>query len=677
MPPSLLWDLADPELWPRLVAASWPFGLRVGSPRRTFHRDVYFDTPAGELRQRGTVCRIRYALDDRRWLALEGRDGMPLVAEARVAEHEARDILAGRSPPARRLRGLLEPDRLAPALEVEVEREARGLGWPTLPRAIGCLVREILTARRGETALRVEALRLVPAVWARPLAGALGRRLMAPHGLVPAPSSLLERAEALLAAAEGERLARAVQGASEVAVIGVAHGRLGLRRQGAELVLPVGPGSGEEGCRSVMRQAFGSPEGEVRPLGAIPPSGSRPALEVWVARRLRRGLESGTGPLQWFAPAELVTLVGSPILRDSRTLAAFTLAGRSDLLPEWSAAAFTPRGAQTLDDEAAVRVTLSELRVPTLPAAALDADRPAPEQFLNAELSWLEFNARVLALAEDPATPLLARLRFLAIFSTNLDQFFMVDVGGLKHAVASGRGRPSVDGLSPQESLDAIAIRLPPLLDRQAAAFEGLRAGPLAERGVRIAAWASLEPAAQARLRDYFAAEILPLLTPKALTRAPGHPFPFIRDRRLSLALVLRDRPGAPVHYVHLEIPARVPRFVPLGDGLRFLAVEDLVRAHLDTMFPGREVVEAHVFRITRSGDIQLDETGTSSFLQAIEEEIRRRPFGPVVRLEVEHTMPPGLRDLLRREFRFEESERQSALTGADAYASRGLMDLG
>ncbi|MGH7700504.1 MAG: polyphosphate kinase 1, partial [Gemmatimonadales bacterium] len=489
----------------------------------------------------------------------------------------------------------------------------------------------------------------------------------------------------LLSAAESGRLARAMQGAGEVVVIGVAHGRLGLRRHAAELELPCMPGSGEDGARALMRRVLGTSEGELRLLGTAPPAYPRPPLEVWLARRLPRSLGAGGGgggggehtSLQWFAPAEVVTLVGSPVLRSSRTLAALTVAARSDLVPEWSGAAFTARPEPSLDDEAAVRVTLSELRVPTLPAAALDAHRPAPEQFINAELSWLEFNARVLALAERPDTPLKARLRFLAIFSTNLDQFFMVDVGGLKYAVAAGRTRPSIDGLAPQETLDAIAIRLRPLLGRQAACFAALRAGPLADHGVRLLGWAALSTDDQAALRARFAAEIQPLLTPKALTRAPGHPFPFIADRRLSLALVLRDRPGSPVHYAHLELPDRLPRFVPGDDGLRFVPLEDVVRANLDRVFPGRTVVEAHLFRITRSGDIQLDEAAASSFVHAVEEEVRRRPFGPVVRIEVERSMPAALRDLLQREFRFEESDQRSALAGTDVYQAPDLVDLG
>jgi len=674
---ALRWDLPDPERWRRMLDPPLPFGLRPGAPRRAFHRDVYFDSPAGELRRRALACRIRYALDDRRWLVLEEREGAPITALTPVPDVDARDILAGTSEPARRLRGLLDASRLSAILEIETEREARTLTWPLLPFAGVRAVRDAITARAVDLTVDFHALALEHAWWARPLAARVGRALAQRYELGSVSLGTLERAEALLAAAESDRLTRAVHGYQEVAVVAVAHGRLAMRRSGAEIALPVDRGGGEAGCRGVMRRLLGSAEGEVRLLGTAPLSGTRPALEVWMARRLPRALDVVGPALQWFAPAELVALVGSPLLRDSRTLAALSVAARSELLPEWSAAAFTAGApGPDLDDAAAARLTLSELRVPTLPEAALDADRPTPEQFINAELSWLEFNARVLALAEDPATPLTARLRFLAIFSTNLDQFFMVQAGGLKHAVASGWTRPGVDGLRPAEALDAIALRLQPLLERQHHAFEALRAGELAHQGIRLMAWTDLESAERARLGEYFGAEIQPLLTPKALTRAPGHPFPLIGDRRLALAVVLREGSRGATHYAHLEIPDNVPRFIALGAGRCFVPLEDVVRANLAQVFPGRTIAEAHVFRLTRSGDIQLDEAGTSSFVQAIEEEIRRRPAGPVVRMEVERAMPPGLRELLQRELRFEESDQRSALRESDVYESRTLVDL-
>src|SRR5207249_9972111 len=157
--------------------------------------------------------------------------------------------------------------------------------------------------------------------------------------------------------------------------------------------------------------------------------------------------------------------------------------------------------------------------------------------------------------------------------------------------------------------------------------------------------------------------------------RAPGHPFPHLADRRLSLAVVLRDKPEGPVHYACVELPASLPRFAALERGV--LPLEAVVLAHLPILFPGREVLAAYTFRVTRSGDIQLDELGAASFAQAVAEEVRRRPWGPVVRIEVDRAMPPALRELLQRELRFEESDLQSALGASDVYEADGPVGLG
>ncbi len=686
------WEAPDSELLRQILADPPAPGLRFSRrpPHRTYFRDVYFDTPEGELRHRGARCRIRYAADGAWVLAVSLPGGRRLDGRARGAQ--AADLFEGDSAPGRRLRALVDPARLAPWLELEVERAWRTLCWRPVPLPVCDVVLETVTARRGELTARAHEVALRPRPWGRAAADRMARALEARVPLRAVGADRLQRAVAALAAVEGQALARDLRGEREVVLVAVEHGRLALRRAGTDLRLPVQRGSGEAACRAALRQLVGSAEGQVRLIGVVPASGDRPAFEVWVARRLRRsagtaereGKGGGGGDLQWFSPADLLARVGSPVLRDPGTLAALTVAARSALVPEWSGAAFGD-GAEGGGDVApdavayASRVTLSELRTPALPDAARDPARPAPEQFLNAELSWLEFNARVLALAEDPRTPPAARLRFLAIFSTNLDQFVMTQVGALKQLVALGRAGPSADGLRPQETLDAVAVRLRPLLARQYRAFHALCRDELAPRGLGIARWAALIPAEQARLREWGTDQLLPFLTPKALTRAPGHPFPLVNDRRIAVLVALRDHPGGggPVHYAHVEVPEALPRFVPTGDGRRFLPVEDLVRATLDLLYPDREVAAAHAFRITRSGDLQLDEASTANFLQAIEEELARRQLRPVVRIEIEAGTPPGLQDLLQRELRFEESERESTLCPADVYEAGGPLDLG
>jgi len=663
------WEVPSAERLAELIAAPPPLALRAGPARRTFHRDLYFDTPDGDLQRRGASCRLRFDVDDRRALALD----VAGVArcESRVVELEPRHIFGGDAEPARRLRAIVDPGRLVLQVELEIERRLRPARLPVVAVPQFMLAYDTIAARGGAAGRLCEFHEL--AMWRRPWSviptARFARAIEQRYGVSRASIDRVEHATALRA--EPPSIAR------QSAVLAVAHGRLALCSSGAALRLPLEEGGGEDACRRAMRRVFGNVEGEVRLLGIVPAADRRAAIEVWLVRRLRRDLTAvPPGGLQWFAPQDIVARVGSPVLRDAVTLAALAVAARSELVPEWSAAPLvgnrpTDRGAT---DETS-RLTLSELRVPALPAKILDAARPAADQFINGLLSALEFNARVLALAEDPGTPLLARLRFVAIFSTNLDQFFMVDVGSLKHQVATGIVERSPDGLTPAEQLDAIAIRLRPLVARQYRCFRTV-AQALAAEGARIRDWGDLAPGERASLERWFAADVAPVLTPKALTRAPGHPFPHLGDRRLSLAVMLRDGPDGPLHFASVECPPSLPRLVAAPAG-GVVSLEAMVRAHLGALFPGREVVEAHAFRVTRSGDIQLDELGTASFVQAIADELRRRPWGPVVRIEVERTMPPLLRELLQRELRFEESALQSALGPSDVYEADGPLDLG
>ena len=676
---AIRWDVPDATSLAELVGAPLPLGLRAGPVRLTFHRDLYFDTPEGDLRRRGVRCRVRFEVEDRRTLVLD----VPGMArcESGVSELEPSLMLTGDAEPARRLRALVDTARLGLDIALEVERRMREALLPLFPVPQFVLAYDTVTPVGGSEAPGFHELTLWRRPWGVISTAAVARAIERRYALRPASTDRATRAARLREGGDD-----AAPPSRQVAVLAVAHGRLALSRSGAALRLSLEEGGGEEACRRAMRRLLGSVEGEVRLLGVVPAAGRRAAIEVWLVRRIRRDLTAvPPARLQWFAPQDIIARVGSPVLRDPATLAALAVAARSELVPEWSAAPLDPVGrgdlstgrARGTTDESS-RLTLSELRVPALPEKVLDAARPAADQFINALLSSLEFNARVLALAEDARTPLAARLRFLAIFSTNLDQFFMVEVGSLKHQVASEAAATerSPDGLTPAEQLDAIAIRIHPLMARQYRSFQAV-ARAAATAGADIRAWGDLAPDEREALDRRFTEEVAPLLTPRALTRAPGHPFPHLADRRLSLAVVLCDqaRGAGPVHYACVELPASLPRFVALERGV--IPLEAVVRAHLPSLFPGREVRDAYTFRVTRSGDIQLDELGAASFAQAVAEEVRRRPWGPVVRIEVERAMPPALRELLQRELRFEESELQSVLGPSDVYEAEDLVDLG
>ncbi|MGE5802869.1 MAG: hypothetical protein ACM358_11485 [Gemmatimonadota bacterium] len=657
---TLRWDVPVAALLGQLIDHPPVSGVSLSTPLVTSFRDVYHDTPDGDLRQRGARYRLRFTTDGTRRVTLWLPDGARFESE----EAEAR------------VRALADPARLTTWTELEVTRRARVAQVPVLRLPLCNLIADTITARRAELNTQLWEFALQPRVWGGGIATRSITRKIEALRLRPLGDDVqLQRAQAALEDAEGRALARELRGERALALIAVEHGRLGLCRLGAELRIPVDSGTGETACRAALRRLVGSGEGQVRLLAVVPPAGERAALEVWTVRRIHANTA-----LQWFTPRELLDRVGSPVMRDPTTLAALTVAARSPLIPEWSGAAFEdPAGDVAPEDVArASRVTLSELRTPVLAPDQIDPARAAPEQFLNPELSWMEFNARVLALAEDPRTPPAARLRFLGIFSTNLDYFVATKVGALKQLADLKRAGPSGDGLRPQETLDALAIRLSPLLARQYRLFHALLRGGPESVGVAMVHWPELTPEEQAVARTRFTDTVLPYLSPKALTRAPGHPFPHVADRRMVLLVVLRDRADAPPHYALVEIPEALSRFEVFSAGRRLLPLEDLVRANLQLLYPGRIVVGAHAFRVTRSGDLQLDESSTANFLQAIEEELTRRLLQPVVRIEIESSTPAPLQDLLQREIHFEEGERDGGVGGPpDVYAADELVNLG
>jgi polyphosphate kinase len=488
----------------------------------------------------------------------------------------------------------------------------------------------------------------------------------------------VERAKKYLARLESRTLSEEVLGTREIALIATHQGEIAMRRAGNELALPVEQGSGEERCRSLLRAHLGTVEGKVRLLGTAPASEGRPPLEVWLADDLPTAAQSPDSErVKWIALPDVMARVGSPVLRDARTLASLAVAGRSELFrltarPVDTGEAPTATASKVSD---AGTQTIADLQKPDLPEESLDAWEPVPDQFINEELSWIDFNARVLEMAEDPGTPLLARFRFLAIFSSNLDEFVMVRIGILKNAVVKGVKKTSVDGLTPQEQLDAISVRLAPLVERQQRCFRKL-AAELERHGVALRKWDELDAPSQEAMRAYFDEQVFPVLTPQAMTQAPGHPFPHIANLSLALAAMVRDEDRGPLHFAHIRIPSGLPRLVPVPNSKDLIPIEEIIRANVASLYPERYVEGVNVFRITRSGDIHVDEEGASNLLQAVEEEVKRRPFGSVVRIEVERAMPRPLRELLERELQFEEAAPASTLSDADVFEIDTMVDL-
>ncbi|TPG36843.1 RNA degradosome polyphosphate kinase [Mycolicibacterium hodleri] len=293
---------------------------------------------------------------------------------------------------------------------------------------------------------------------------------------------------------------------------------------------------------------------------------------------------------------------------------------------------------------------------PATTADAIDVSEPEAlpdDRYLNRELSWLDFNSRVLALAADPSLALLERAKFLAIFSSNLDEFYMVRVAGLKRRDEMGLSVRSADGLSPREQLRRIGERTQQLASRHAKEFMESVRPALADEGIIVVTWAQLDDDERSRLSKYFHEQVFPVLTPLAVD--PAHPFPFVSGLSLNLAVTVRQPEDGTQHFARVKVPDNVDRFVELGPreggaAIRFLPMEELIAAFLSVLFPGLEIVEHHAFRITRNADFEVEEDRDEDLLQALERELARRRFGSPVRLEVADDMTENMLELLLRE---------------------------
>ncbi|WP_017622878.1 RNA degradosome polyphosphate kinase [Nocardiopsis chromatogenes] len=275
-------------------------------------------------------------------------------------------------------------------------------------------------------------------------------------------------------------------------------------------------------------------------------------------------------------------------------------------------------------------------------------------RFMDREVDWLRFNQRVLELAEDAGMPLLERVRFLAIFAGNLDEFFMVRVAGLKRRLATGVAVAGPSGHHPRELLTRVAEVSHDLMRRHARCYHDSVAPALAEAGIRILRWDDLDEDARRRMHRFFRGSVYPVLTPFAVD--PAHPFPYISGRSLNLAVTVRDPRTGRTAFARIKVPSALPRFIRL-EGEAFVPVEDVIAGHLPQLFAGMEVLEHHAFRVTRNADLEVDEDETDDLVQSLEKELLRRRFGPMVRLEVEEDISPEVLRILKRELGAEDEE--------------------
>jgi len=297
-------------------------------------------------------------------------------------------------------------------------------------------------------------------------------------------------------------------------------------------------------------------------------------------------------------------------------------------------------------------------------------------RFIEREESWLAFNERVLELAENTEFPLLERARFLAIFASNLDEFFMVRVAGMKRRVATGLAMTTPAGHQPREVLELISEESHLLMARQSRCFHDVVKPQLADEGILLLAYPDLDEAERIHLRELFINRIFPVLTPLAVD--PAHPFPYISGLSLNLAVVVRNPSSNEELFARVKVPPSLPRFLPTRptSASRYIPLEDLIAEHLDELFPGMEVLKHYAFRVTRNQDLEVEEDEAENLLNALEQELLRRRFGPPVRLEIDENVDPTLLEKLLSELEVVESEVYRLPPPLDLTGLNRLADL-
>ena len=299
-----------------------------------------------------------------------------------------------------------------------------------------------------------------------------------------------------------------------------------------------------------------------------------------------------------------------------------------------------------------------------------------PALYINRELSWLEFNARVLNEAFDPRNRLLERLKFLSIFSTNLDEFYMVRVAGLRRQIAAGVQHVGPDGMTPSQQLAGITARVAELVDRQGECLYDVLLPELGEHGIKIVRIEELTPEEWQVVDQFFEAQVFPVLTPLAVD--PGHPFPYISNLSLSLAVQVYDPATSATRFARVKVPKVLPRWIPFGRPNQFVPLERVIGANLGSLFPGMEIRGFSTFRVTRYSDLELAHSDEDEdLLTIIEEQVFQRRFAEVVRVEVQRGTPPELRELLLGELLEDQPPEMPALTEADLVETGPLLDLG
>jgi polyphosphate kinase len=675
----LRFEVPSREQLEAMARALLPFSLREQSSDLRFYRVVYFDTPTSDLENKGATVRLN--IDDRGCQTLivdvrdhETEDGAIVRrrAEAEVTATDPAVLFSGISEPAQIIRSLIDPRRLVPALELEIARRLRIAQADAGPQNVRFSY-DSITVRKGDLAGELFELEVtLPNTEDQEFEG-LVQEMERTHSARLTLAETVGRARELLQRVEIERLQDNVKAAREVAVVPYDRGRVALCRQEKYLRVPVGRGSGHDAVRRVLSEHFGRPYGRIRYLGTSPGTESHPSVEIWLAEDVANMKDKCV----WTRLEDVLNMVGTPTLRDARTLSALNAVARSSVVGR--GALRSRIGQFESEEDDADTATLFELTVSHHAAQRPQIDDVAPkdvppELLLNPEVSRLLFDERILVIVEDEQIPLLERVKFLSMFWTRLDDFYMTRIADFKDQVAEGETELSLDGLTPIEQLELTRLRARHIAERAYGDLMDELLPQLAEHGISLLRWAELSDKDRKYLRDTYRQRVETVITP--VIADPTHPFPHIRNLRPAIAAIVKLPESTREHFVAIQLPSELPRFVPLPGGKRFVPLEEIILAVLPNLYRGLEVVRAHTFRVTRSGNLEIDEEPAGGILPAVEAEVARRPFGGPVRLEVESAMPAPMRDRILRELQFETPESLTLLSEADVYPVERFVDL-
>ncbi len=657
-------DVVSAEQLEQLASDALPVGLE-GSVTRVLYRDLYIDTDDDQLKRQSIACRLRLGSDDRRTLTLfvgaPNDPAPPVRYEANVDTTDPRVALAGGTEPARRLMAIIDTRLLLVRLELQIERVQRSTDSDWLGRKRLHLMYDRVHVRSGPTSRAFHHLTVRGQRRRRALFDRVTHALEKQSGLRPIVAGTPERAQLLLKWMEREERGRASLADAGALLVLTREHRFALLQRGETLAFPFERGSGVGVARTLLDRCTRQAGSDCRLVGKVSSIGPLPQFEVWTAELAGGGeISKDMGEAVWLDLKTALAIAGT-IQADA--LAAIAVAARSGLITE---------GRVSVEVRRSVEIAGWGLTAMSAEGEAVVGD----PHFLNSEISIINFTGRVLALAEDLRTPLAERMRYLSIVAENLDEFYMVRVAGIKRSALEQAEERTPDGLTPRQQLDLISLHAQALVARQYRCYNAC-AAEAAAFGARIVAWNELDVGRRDQLRALMRDELLPALTPMAMTLSPGHPFPRLRHLSLSLAVVLLDRPGAAPHFAQVELPHDAPRFTRVPGMNAVIAVEELVRGNLDLLYPTSVVEQAYAFRVTRGADLEIEEDRDRgpSLLQVVEEASRRRFEQPVVRVEVERSMPAVLRDVVLRELRREHGG--AALDNDDIFEVDGPLDLG